>query len=109
LDLADFATTQHLIHWPAQTKTLKNLPAVAYRAKPFGPTVGISRISQRDMPTVGPTIARSATVGKLDAESKQNPPDLVNQFSHRWMWYQYSTDYCLKTADFQTEKSVRDH
>jgi hypothetical protein len=31
--------------------------------------IGISRMSQRDMPTVGPTIARSATVGKLDAES----------------------------------------
>jgi hypothetical protein len=27
------------------------------------------RTSQHDMPTVGPTIARSATVGKLDAES----------------------------------------
>jgi hypothetical protein len=26
-------------------------------------------MSQCDMPTVGPTIARSATVGKLDAES----------------------------------------
>jgi hypothetical protein len=81
-----FKGTQHLIHWrflalrgtvwatidisrPAQKKTRQNLPAVAYRAKPLGQTVGISRTSQRDMPTVGPTIARSATVGKLDAES----------------------------------------
>jgi hypothetical protein len=49
-------------------KTRQNLPAVAYRAKPLGPTVGIWRTSQRDMPMVAPTIVRSATVGKLDAE-----------------------------------------
>jgi hypothetical protein len=42
---------------------------VAYQGKPLGPTVGISRPAQSDMPMGGPTIARSATVGKLDAES----------------------------------------
>jgi hypothetical protein len=57
------------ISWTAQKKTRQNLPAVAYRGKPHGPTVGISRTAQQDMPTVDPTIARSATVGKLDAES----------------------------------------
>jgi hypothetical protein len=84
-DPADFATTWHLIHWrflalratvwvtvgisrQAQKKTRQNLPAVAYRAKPLGTTVGISPTSHHDMPTVGPTTARSATVGKLDAE-----------------------------------------
>jgi hypothetical protein len=40
---------------------------VAYRAKPLWPTFGILRMSQRDMPTVGPTFARSATISKLDA------------------------------------------
>jgi hypothetical protein len=81
-DPADFASTRHLIHWrflalhamvwatigilrPAQKKTRQNLPAVAYHAKPLG----ISCCDIRDMPPVGPTIARSATVGKLDAES----------------------------------------
>jgi hypothetical protein len=48
-------------------KNRQNLPAVAYRyrAKPLG----IFRCDVRDMQTVGPTIARSATVGKLDVES----------------------------------------
>jgi hypothetical protein len=99
LDLADFATIRHLTHWrflalcatvwatvgisrTAQEKTCQNLPAVAYRGKPLGPTVGISRTAQHNMPMVGPTIVLSAIVGKLDAESYQNPPDLVNQFSH---------------------------
>jgi hypothetical protein len=63
------------ISWPSQKK---NLPAVTYRAKPLG----LSRFEGRDMPKVGPTIARSATFGEFDAESYQNPPDLVNQFSH---------------------------
>jgi hypothetical protein len=49
------------------------------------------------MPTVSPTIAQSATVGKLDAELWQNPPDLVNHFSHRWMCN--SMDYGFKTTD----------
>jgi hypothetical protein len=110
-----FYVRNFLIHWrflalgatvwatvailrPAQKKNCQNLLAVACRAKPLGPTVGKSRTSQRDMPTVGPTIARSATVGKLDAELQENPPDLVSQFSHRWMWY--STDCCFKTANF---------
>jgi hypothetical protein len=83
-DQADFATTRHLILWrflalsgtvwatvgisrTAQKKIRQNLPVVAYRGKPLGPTVFISRTSQRDMPTVGQTIARSATVGKLEA------------------------------------------
>jgi hypothetical protein len=66
-------------------KTRQNLPAVAYRGKPLGLTVGILWTAQREMPTVGPTIAQSATVGKLD--DKSNPPDLVNQVSHRWMWF----------------------
>jgi hypothetical protein len=81
-DPADFATTWHLIHWrflalcamvwatvvilrPAQKKPCQSLPAVAYRAKPLG----ISRCDVRDRPPVGPTIAQSATVGELDAES----------------------------------------
>jgi hypothetical protein len=42
------------------------------------------------------TIAGIATVGELEAESWQNPPDLENQFLHRRMWY--STDF--KTAYF---------
>jgi hypothetical protein len=61
-------------------------------------TVGKSRCDSRDMPTVAPTIARIATVGKVVAESWQNPLNLGNQFLHRWMWY--STDCRFKTADF---------
>jgi hypothetical protein len=63
-------------------------------------TVGISRCDGRDMPTVTPTIPQIATVVKIEAESWQNPPNLDNQFLHRWMWY--SAD--LKTVDFKTEK-----
>jgi hypothetical protein len=41
---------------PAHKKARQNLPVVAYRAKPLGPTVGISRTAQRDMPMVSTTI-----------------------------------------------------
>jgi hypothetical protein len=82
----------------AQKKIRQNLPAVAYRGEALGPTVGISRTSPRDMPTVGQTIARSATVGKLEAESWQNPPDRENQLLHLWMLY--CTDRSLATDDF---------
>jgi hypothetical protein len=82
----------------AQKKIRQNLPAVAYRGKPLGPTVGISRTAQRDMPTIGQTIVRSATVGKLDAESWQNPLDLENQLLHLWMLY--CTDCSFATCDF---------
>jgi hypothetical protein len=82
----------------AQKKSHQNLPAVAYRGKPLGPTVGISRTSQRDMPTVGQNIARSATVSKLEAELWQNQPDLENQLLHLWMLY--CTDCSFATGDF---------
>jgi hypothetical protein len=82
----------------AQKKIRQNLPAVAYRGKPLGPTVGISQTSQRDVPTVGQTIARSATVGKLEAESWQILPDLENQLLHLWMLY--CTDRSFATGDF---------
>jgi hypothetical protein len=82
----------------AQKKIRQNLPAVAYREKPLGQTVGISQTSQCDMPTVGQTIARSATVGKLEAESWQNPPDLENELLHLWMLY--CTDRSFATGDF---------
>jgi hypothetical protein len=48
--------------------------------------------------TVAPTIARIATVGELEAESWQNPPDLENQFLHQWMVY--CTDLSFATGDF---------
>jgi hypothetical protein len=91
------------ISWPSQRDVLKgwktgrskirqNLPVVAYRAK----SLGISCCDGRDMPMVAPTFVRITTVGELDAE--QNPPNLENQFLHRWMLY--STDCCFKTADF---------
>jgi hypothetical protein len=51
-----------------------------------------------DMPMVNPTIVRIVTVGKVEAESWQNPPNLENQFLHRWMWY--SMDCRFKTANF---------
>jgi hypothetical protein len=82
----------------AQKKIRKNLPAVAYCGKPLGQTIGISRMSQRDLPTVSQTIVRSATVVKLEAESWQNPPDLENQLLHLWMLY--STDRSFATGDF---------
>jgi hypothetical protein len=75
-------------------KIRQNLPAVAYRAK----SLGKSHCDSRDMPTVAPTIARIATVSKVEAESWQNPLNLDNQFLHRWMWY--SMDCRFKTADF---------
>jgi hypothetical protein len=72
--LAIFGTSRNGLgdrwHIAAGTeKNRQNLPAVAYRAKPLGLTVGILQTTQRDMPTISPTIARSATVGKLDAKS----------------------------------------
>jgi hypothetical protein len=82
----------------AQKKIHQNLPAVAYSGKPFGLTVGISRTSQRDMTMVVQTIALSATVGKLEAKSWQNPPDLENQLLHLWMLC--STDRSFATSDF---------
>jgi hypothetical protein len=53
------------ISWLEQKKIHQNLPALAYRAKPLG----ISCCDVRNMPTVGPTIVQSVTVGELDAES----------------------------------------
>jgi hypothetical protein len=50
------------ILWPAQKQTRQYLPSAA---KPLGK----SRCDIRDMPTMGPNIARSATVGELDGES----------------------------------------
>jgi hypothetical protein len=50
------------------------------------------------MLTVAKTIEQIATAGEIDAESWQNPPDLENQFLHRWMWC--STDCRFKAADF---------
>jgi hypothetical protein len=50
------------------------------------------------MPTVTPTIARIATVGELEAESWQNPPDLENQFLQLWMLY--CTDHSIATGNF---------
>jgi hypothetical protein len=79
---------------PGRRKIHQNLPAVAYRAKPLG----ISRCDGPDIPAVAPTIVRMATVGELEDELEQNPPDLENQFLHRWMCY--SMDCCFKTADF---------
>jgi hypothetical protein len=75
-------------------KIRQNLLAVAYRPK----SLGKSRCDGRDMPMVAPTIARIATVGEVEAESWQNPPNLNNQFLHRWMWY--SMDCRFKKADF---------
>jgi hypothetical protein len=75
-DPADLATTNPLAvlatshnglgnRWhiaAAQKKNShQNRPAVAYRRRPLG----ISHGDIRDMPTVGPTIARSATVGEF--------------------------------------------
>jgi hypothetical protein len=50
---------------PGHSKLRQTMPAVAYRATPLG----ISRCDGRDMPMVAPTVARSATVGKLEVES----------------------------------------
>jgi hypothetical protein len=89
----DFAMNRPLIHWrvlairsmfgqplayPAVTvrsgrvKIRQNLPAVTYRAR----SLGKSHCNGHDMPTVNPTIARIATIGKVDVESWQNPPNL---------------------------------
>jgi hypothetical protein len=51
---------------PGCSKIRKNLPVVAYPAKPLG----ISRCDDsRDMPTVAPTIVQMARVGELEAEA----------------------------------------
>jgi hypothetical protein len=47
---------------------------------------------------VSQTIVRSATVGKLEAESWQNLPDLENQLLHLWMLY--CTDRSFAAGDF---------
>jgi hypothetical protein len=75
-------------------KIHQNLLAVAYRAN----SLGKSCCDFCDMPTIAPTIARIATVGKVEAESWQNLPNLDNQFLHRWMWY--SMDCSFKAPDF---------
>jgi hypothetical protein len=82
-DQADFAMIRHLIHWrvlalrtlvgatigtsrpsqrdmqtdlkPGHSKIRQNLPAVTYRAKPFG----ISRCDGRKRPMVTPTIVQN--------------------------------------------------
>jgi hypothetical protein len=72
-------------------KFRQNLLAVAYQKK----SLGKSYCDGSNMPTVVPTIARIATVGIVEAESWQNPPNLDNQFLHRWMWY--SMDCRFKT------------
>jgi hypothetical protein len=64
-------------------KIHQNLPAVANWAK----SLGKSRYDSHGMPMVAPTIARIATVSKIEAKSWQNPPNLDNQFFHRWRWY----------------------
>jgi hypothetical protein len=46
--------------------------------------IGISQQSQSD---VLRDFARYATVGEVVAELQQSPPNLENQFSHRWMCY----------------------
>jgi hypothetical protein len=46
-----------------------HIAAGTEKKPPKSASCGISRCDVSDMPTVGPTIARSATVGKLDAES----------------------------------------
>jgi hypothetical protein len=81
-----------------RTKIRQNLPAVASLSK----SLGKSRCDVRNMSTVAPTIERIATVGKIEAELWQNPPNLDNQFLHRCILY--STEYRLKT----TEKRVRE-
>jgi hypothetical protein len=43
-------------------------------------TIGIPQPSLLDIPT---DFARYATVGEVEAESYQNPPDLEHQFLHR--------------------------
>jgi hypothetical protein len=69
-------------------KIHQNLSAVAYWAKPLG----ILHHDIHNMSTVAPTIVWMATVGELEAESKQNSPDLENQI--------YSMDCRFKTAYF---------
>jgi hypothetical protein len=59
-------------------KSRQNLLAVAYHAK----SLGKSCCDGRNMPMVAPTIVRIATVGKVEAESWQNPVNLDNQFLH---------------------------
>jgi hypothetical protein len=53
-------------------KICQNLPAVANQLK----SLGKSRCDGRDMPTVAPIIEQIATVGKVEAESWQNPANL---------------------------------
>jgi hypothetical protein len=60
------------------------------------------------MPTVGQTIVRSATVGKLEAESWQNPPDLEYQLLHLRMLYCMDRRFLNgKKKKKETEKKVR--
>jgi hypothetical protein len=95
---------------PTAAQPLRGLPEpqkmehrlLTVRTKNKMASVGSSRnscmtigISQLDMPT---EFARYATVGEVDAESWQNPPDLENQFLYRWICY--CTDCRFKMADF---------
>jgi hypothetical protein len=48
----------------------------------------------------------AARYAKVEAEPKQNPLNLENQFYQRWM--RYCTDHSRETANFLAEKRVRD-
>jgi hypothetical protein len=78
-------------HWHMADATEKNSPKSA--------GCGISRKDPwADRWHIVDVTARSAIVGKLEAESWQNPPDLENQLFHLWMLY--CTDRSFATGDF---------
>jgi hypothetical protein len=66
-------------------------------------TVGISQLSQYDMPR---DLTRYTPVREVEAKL-QNLPNLEKQFLYRWICY--TTDCSFETADFYTEKRVPEH
>jgi hypothetical protein len=66
--------------------------------------IGILPLSQRDVPR---DFAQYATVGEVEAESLQNPPNLENQFLHRLMCY--SRTVALRWPIVKQKKRVCDN
>jgi hypothetical protein len=116
-DPVGFATNQLLIHW--RVLALRSMlgdrlggishcdgKVRSYKNPPKSGGCGISGKVPWQIALWGPryanvlvsNIARIATVSKVEAQSWQNPPNLDNQFLHRWMSYSRACHF--KMADF---------
>jgi hypothetical protein len=96
--LASLGTSRNRLgdRWQIADDTEKNPPKSAgcgiSRKAPWADRWHFAEVTARF------AIARNATVGKVETESWQNPPDLENQLLHLWMLY--CTDRSFATGEF---------